>query len=369
MRLPVLTASSAWRALVLAGSLLIAAAAPARAQKLPEIGINRSGLSRLVEAEQQKTLQNIRALHAAWFRDGPTSGSPQAIASFVGEVELAKQQGLKVLVNIVQMDEDYDIPLFRHDHGWNAKKLSQINLDKFAGRLRRLLDALKAASLTIDAAEFGNEDDSYYYDADVPNGHVANSQELHTWLRGYGEFLKTGASLLHDPRYYPQAKIITFGIAHGCDSCAGPMQHLSNPAKIVAMLKSVDGTNYIENAAYDVDRYGTHIYASPSVGGPGVTALLRQDVWALGRDKPFWITEWGYLDPKFPNKKGQSLSQGLKEVIDAFDDLSQRVPIGPMLFYSYNSGLTDASGKPSGLVDSKGDFTPAASVLEARAAR
>jgi hypothetical protein len=220
----------------------------------------------------------------------------------------------------------------------------------------------------VNAVEFGNKNDSYYYDADVPNGHAASQAELKTCLRGYGEFLKTGALILHDPRYYPQAKIITFGIAHGCDQCGGPPQHLSNPARVVAMLKDVDGFNYIDNAGYYVDGYGAHIYASPSVGGPGVTALLRQDVWALGRDKPFWITEWGYLDPKFPNKKGQTLSQGLKEVLDAFDDLSQRVPVGPMLFYSYNSGLLDAEGNPSG-VDANREFVPAANVLSARAAQ
>ena len=31
--------------------------------------------------------------------------------------------------------------------------------------------------------------------------------------------------------------------------------------------------------------------------------------------------------------------------------------------------LTDAFGKPSGLVDAQGNFTPAANVLEVRAAR
>jgi hypothetical protein len=153
-------------------------------------------------------------------------------------------------------------------------------LDKFAQRFRTLLGALKAADLTIDAVEFGNEDDSYYYDADVPNGHFASPEELHKWLRGCGEFLRTGAELLHDPRYYPQAKIVTFGIAHGCDRCGGPPQHLSNPGRIVAMLKDVDGFNFLDNASYRVDGYTTHIYASPSVGGPGLTALLRQDAWA-----------------------------------------------------------------------------------------
>ena len=347
--------------------------APACAQggaKLSEIGVDRPGLSMLSETAQRKTLEDIRTLHATWFRDGPTSGSAQAVAHFVAEVRLAKQLGLNVLVNIVQMDEDYDGPLPTHDHGWKAKKLSEINLDKFAQRFRNLLAALREAGLAIDAVEFGNEDDSFYYDADVPNGHAATPDELHTWLRGYGAFLKTGAKLLRDPSYYPTAKIITFGIAHGCDQCGGPPQHLSDPQRVVAMLKDVDGFDYLDNGDYHVDGFGTHIYASPSVGGMGVTALLRQDVWGLGRERPLWITEWGFTDgTKFPNKKGQSAGQVMSDVLAAFDDLSKRVPIGPMLFFSYNSGLMDAKGNPSGLVDANGQFVPAASVLAARAAR
>jgi hypothetical protein len=343
---------------------------PVLAQKRSEIGIDRSGLSRENEATQKKTLEDIRSLHATWFRDGPTSGSAPGVANFVEEVRQAKQQNLKVLINILQMDEDYDGALPMNDHGWRAKKLSQIDLAKFTQRFRTLLGALKAAHLSIDAVEFGNEDDSYYYDADVPDGHNASPAELHTWLHGYGEFLKTGAAILHESNYYPQAQIVTFGIAHGYIAPGRPQRNLSNPAQVVAMLKNVDGFNYLDNAGYHVAGYGTHIYASPANAGQSATGLLRQDIWALGRDKPLWITEWGFTDAtKFPNAKGQTVSQGMKDMLDAFDDLGQRIPIGPMFFYSYNSGLQDAQGKESGLVDKKGSFVPAASVLSARAER
>jgi hypothetical protein len=343
---------------------------PVLAQEVSAIGIDRSGLSREDEATRKKTLEDIRTLHAAWFRDGPTSGSAQGVANFVDEVRLAKQQNLKVLINILQMDEDYDDALPMNDHGWRAKKLSQIDLKKFSQRFRHLLGALKEANLSIDAVEFGNEDDSYYYDADVPNGHSASQTELHIWLHGYGEFLKTGAEILHEPNDYPQAQIITFGMAHGYTAPGHPSHNLSNPAQVVAMLKSVDGFNYLDNASYHVTGYGTHVYASPANAGQSATALLRQDIWALGRNKPLWITEWGFTDAsKFPNAKGQTASQGMKEMLDAFDDLGQRIPIGPMFFYSYNSGLEDAKGKESGLVDKKGSFVPAASVLSARAAQ
>lgn len=319
--------------------------AAANTDKL-ELGIDRSGLSMQPETVQLKTLGDISALHATWFRDGPSSGTPQGVANFVKEVRIAKQHNLKFLVNIVQMDEDYDIPLAMHEHGWKIKKLSQINLNKFSQRFRNLLGALKAANLTIDAVEFGNEDDSYYYDADVPNGHAATPAELQVWLHGYGEFLKTGALVLHDSHYYPQAKIITFGIAHNSDQYDNPPHHLSNPASIVAMLKNVNGVNYLDNTSYHVDAFGTHVYASPNGVDESATTILRQDIWALGRNRPLWVTEFGFLDKNaFPNKKGQSLSAAIDEFMATFTTMSQRIPFGPVMFYSYNGWLADSLGK------------------------
>jgi hypothetical protein len=75
-----------------------------------------------------------------------------------------------VLINVLQMDEDYDGALSMNDHGWRAKKLSEIDLKKFTQRFRTLLDALKAANLSIDAVEFGNEDArSYLINQGVPD--------------------------------------------------------------------------------------------------------------------------------------------------------------------------------------------------------
>jgi hypothetical protein len=136
-------------------------------------------------------LADIRALLASWFRDGPRSGSPQGVADFVAEIGFAQQQGLHVLVNIVPMDEDYAVPLARNDRGWNARALSRISIARFSVRFRTLLTAINAAGPAVDAVEFGNEDDSFYYDADVPVGHAASLAEIHTWLRGYGEWCCT----------------------------------------------------------------------------------------------------------------------------------------------------------------------------------
>jgi hypothetical protein len=332
-------------------SLRVFALQPDAAAHPLEIGIDRSKLSMQPEAVREKTLEDIHAFGATWFRDGLSSGSAQGVANFVDEVRRAKQQKLNVLVNIVQMDTDYDnpeaLPNWRIGNrtGWKEKKLSQINLDKYAHRLRTLFDALKAANLTIDAVEFGNEDDTYAYDADVPNGHEATPEELKTWLRGYGQFLKVGAEILHDPHYFPQAKIITFGMAHSRNIWDNPPHHFEIPANVVAKLRDVDGYNYLDNSSYHVDGLGTHIYAARDDVSGWVKQQLQEDIKALGLNKPFWVTEWGFGSSNgFPNKKGQTLNQAIEEFLNTFNSLHQEIPMGPVLFYSYDGWLADKDG-------------------------
>ena len=78
------------------------------------------------------------------------------------------------------MDEDYDIPLTPNTRGWTAEPLSRINLARFSRRLQTLVSALRTAGLTVNAVESGNEDDTSYYDADVPSGHLARPSEIQT---------------------------------------------------------------------------------------------------------------------------------------------------------------------------------------------
>lgn len=315
------------------------------AQTTLELGIDRSKLGSLSDEVQQRTVQDIRAFHATWFRDGPTSGSSAGVGNFVNEVKKVKQQDLKMLVNVVQMDEDYDRPLPKNSCGWTAKKLSEIDLKKYADRLRALFGALKDAHLTVDAVEFGNEDDTTCYDADVPDGRPSNANDLAIWAHGYGEFLKAGVEVVHDPRYYPQAKIITFGIAHGSDQWDKPPHHISQPARAVAMLRNVKGFNYLDNSTYHVDGYGTHIYAQNDINQV-ITDRLQEDSAALGRDKSLWVTEWGFTDPKaFPNKNGKTMPQAMEESLSAYENLSRSIHLGPLMFYRYDVWLADDSGK------------------------
>jgi hypothetical protein len=355
-------------AIIVLGWLFVASPVAGLAQAGEEIGIDRSNLTRESEAVQEKTLHDIHALHATWFRDVLFGTTPQTVAKFVTEVRLAKQNNLKFLANVLAAQADYDEGYqsqnageeFRKRCGWpqGSSKLSQINLAKLAQRLHIQFNAVKAANLTIDAFEIGNEVDWICFNGDVPDGHTPTEVELTTAVRGYAHFLKVAAEVIRDPHYFPNAKIITFGIAHSSDRWDKPPHHFSNPARMIAALRNLDGFNYLDNAIYHVDGYGTHIYPNPDNLEQSATDLIRQDAAILGPDKPFWITEWGLNANKYPNKQGQTRSQGMRTFYAALDKL--HIPLGPPFYYAYSPGGSE-------LIDANGALLPEASALAVRA--
>ncbi|HEY6371449.1 MAG TPA: glycoside hydrolase [Candidatus Sulfotelmatobacter sp.] len=349
------------------GWLFVASLLPSSAQLGEEFGVDRSNLTRENEAVQEKALQDIHTLHAAWFRDVLSGTTPQTVAKFVNEVKLAKQNNLQVLANVLAAQADYDEGYqnpnpgedFRKRCGWpqGSSELSKINLAQLAQRLRFQFDAVKAAHLTIDAFEIGNEVDWICFNGDVSNGHSPTESELMTTVRGYAHFLRTAAEVIRDPRYFPNAKIITFGIAHGSDRWDHPPHHFSNPARMVALLRNLEGFNYLDNAIYHINGYGTHIYPDPDNLEQSVTDLVHQDAAILGPDKPFWITEWGLPSARYPNKQGQTRSDGIRNFYAVLDKLHIR--FGPPFYYAYSPG-------GSQLIDGNGALLPEASALALR---
>jgi hypothetical protein len=342
------------RAFMLLATLLTA---PAWAEE-SQFGIDQSNLSAQSEQVRVRVIAGVRTLGASWFRDGFSSRAPHGNDDFVSVVRLAKQQNLRMLEVVLPVTADFDDPAgaenagpdFGKRCGWpqGSRKLSRINLDKFAHRLRNHLDALKAAKLTIDAFEIGNEFDWICFNGDVPDGHEATREEFMAAVRAYARFLKTAAGLIQSQQYYPGSKIITFGLAHASDKWDRPMHHFADPARMIAQLRNLDGFDYLDNPQYHVDGYGEHIYPSADAVAAATEDILRRDAGVLGRDRPLWITEWGLDLRRFPNKSGQSRSLAMTEfyaTIAAFRGAS----FGPIFYFAYEgapggSGLTTTDG-------------------------
>jgi hypothetical protein len=348
--------------------LLCASAAivmPAAASMAFEVGICRSNTIWQPKPKQAALIAGIAQSGVGWFRDA-FAYPPARTQDFVEVVRMAKLSGLKVLVVVMQNETDYDGaaakaenagPAFKKLCGWDSGslKLSRIDLAKFKTRLRGLLAALKAAKLSVDAFEIGNEDDWVCFNGDVPFGRAATARDVKIAARGYARFLQAAAETIRDPRFFPDAKIVTFGIAHadaGWDE--HPPHHLPHPAAFVASLKHLDGVNYLSNARYHVDGYGTHIYPGPDDVTAKARAMLKRDSAALGSDLPIWITEFGFRKERFPNRKGETRAQGIAQFFAALT--ASRLSFGPAFYYDYD-------GPSWGLVDKRGALMPAARAL------
>ena len=330
-----------------------------------DVGIARSNMIWKTKQEQASIFAGIRTTRVRWFRDAFAYPLDRT-ADFVEVVRQAKQAGLKMLVVVMQSSADYDSaaaatsnagPAFQKLCGWpgGSLKLSQMNMSRFKNRLRGLLASLKAASLEVDAFEIGNEVDWVCFNGDVPFGRDAGPDDVLIAARGYARFLQVAAEVIRDGRYFPRAKLITFGMAHSDAWEKPPRHHLPKPAAFVASLRNLDGKNYLSNERYHVDGYGSHIYPSPDDIQRSAAATLATDTDALGTDLPIWITEFGFRANQFPNRAGESRSQAIEVFFKTLAD-DARASFGPVFYYSYDD-------EAYSLVDARGGLLPEAFVL------
>ncbi len=330
-----------------------------------DVGIDQSNMIWLSKEKQAAVFAGIRKIGVRWFRDA-FAYPPNDTASFVEVVRQAKSADLKMLVVLIQSPSDYDNPAAATDNsglafdklcGWpqGSLKLSQINAGKLKARLRGLLDALKAANLKVDAFEIGNEVDWVCFNGDVPFGRTPSPADILTAARGYAKFLQAAAETIRER--LPAAKIITFGMAHTDDKWdRPPPHHLPDPAAFVASLRNLDGINYLANARYRVDGFGSHIYTEPDDIRAAVAARLKTDTEALGTQLPIWITEFGYRTDQFPNRAGAGRWQAFEEFFKGLADADARVTFGPVFYYAYD----DSTFR---LIDEQSNLLPEALVL------
>jgi hypothetical protein len=374
-----------------------AADPPSKVSSNVEIGIDRSNMSTewslsppaepnispfngpyngpgVFEARRVAVFDGIARLHPQWFRDGFGPDTPEGTQLFVDTVSQVHARGMKILAVVGHTGSDFDTKDFINpkESGcqWGTFPLSKINLAKFEHRVRSHFDALKKASLSVDAFEIGNELDLYCNDADMPRGSefaahhwqwFLTKEQVHTFASGYVPFLKTFAGLIRE--YFPHAKIITFGMSNPSGNSAPLIQALANFAD--SSGETFDYTSL-------VDGYGSHIYLSSDTTLNMITRAtgeLTSQAAILPhiQEKPIWITEWNesasafwsshkwYFQPTTIGKlvvdrnkadaKGTFPAMSRAEVIDAFEEkvithlrtMPSPVNIGYLFYYSYDS--------------------------------
>jgi hypothetical protein len=246
------------------------------------------------EARRVAVLDGIARLHAQWFRDGFSKGSPDL---FVDLLKLVHARGMKMLTVFGAAASDYppDAYLSKEKSGcqWGTYPLSKINLDAYQKRIEAQFAAVRAANETVDAFEIGNELDLYCNDADSPTGAewtkhqwkwFLSPAQVQTFVHGYGPYL--AASVASIRKYFPQAKIITYG------------NSMPASAPLIEALAGVrDANGTVTDYTKLVDGYGSHLYPVSDTTLNMVedaTNALRYETahYPHVNEKPIWITEW-----------------------------------------------------------------------------
>ena len=209
------------------------------------------------QARRIAIFDGIARLHPTWFRDGFGKG-PENL--FVDMVHQVHTRGMKILAVFGPTSDDF--PAGAHltpeqsKCQWGVFPLSKVNLDSFQKRIESQFAAVLAAHETVDAFEVGNEYDLYCNDADNPTAAdwakhqwkwFLSPAQAATFANGYAPVLATAVASIK--RYFPDAKIITFGLSM---PPAAPLiealAHVRNEKGVI-----VDYTKL-------VDGYGLHIY-------------------------------------------------------------------------------------------------------------
>lgn len=320
----------------------------------PESGMQRAGLAREKPSSpggqyiaRDRVFRNLSYLKPKWFRTGWAGGSDEEVKDVILRAKQAKQ---KVLLTLVPNVSDYDSrDPYVLSSVCAAKKslpLSTVNHTKYRARLQTFIRKIKAAGLTIESFEVGNEFDYICYNGDAPNGpdQEFTAEDELKWARGYALFLESSAIIIRQE--FPDSKIITFGMANIPDWFT-PLRgfHLLNSGRTLALLRNLEINGVQSNYFRYADGIGTHLYPHPNSekfedrnGNSILTSNVNELGWAK---KPFWITEWGYRETSFDgpgktNKFGETRQDLFFAFLEMLNEQSS-FDLGPSFLYAMES--------------------------------
>lgn len=322
------------------------------------------------EIEIQTKVDHIAALTSAsdgatnshrWIRVHLRSTQPgPALKNVIAIIRRANLRGMKVLVNVIQHQEDFDegsdyiadlagTPLESHRR---ASRFSQTSPEKFRARMERMLAAFRDQKLRVDAFEISNELDWGAFNGNLVNGDgtAPSLAVMQQSIGRYAEIFKIAHRLIRNDATFKHAKLITFGFANpdrgyltrpradgglGIDPKCLPVI----PAEV--FFGELQGRSYSFNGQVQqprskenvlrkfADGVGLHVYADD----PGAVVKNFAEIVRLS-GKPLWITEWGYLKNGVQQKDDTRRNKMNEFIRQANEFNDPRVET--LFYYSYN---------------------------------
>lgn len=288
-----------------------------------KLGINRTNLAWEKSHERQfEILDEIHALGAKSIR----LAMPQPHLPTFDHIRYCNQLGMDVVLFILSPEKDlyFDpgTPLRQGDGEviYSLPPLSKINVDEFLTLFRYYMVTLRDNQLKVSAVQLFNELNWAAFNGDLPMvaGGVAVTDcnygdypFVNDWAQGirkYRTILKearriTDQVFVEEPQLKP--KLISCGYARPDD---GFLAKSNGSVVEPSLFLDILGGNHPlaesgENVFQYVDGVGTHLYPyrmdiNPETGVDTAADYIEEKLKPLvrnaGKDKPIYVTEWGY---------------------------------------------------------------------------
>lgn len=329
---------------------------------MPWNSVGRGGIYPESPVKQNQILSALAQIPADWHR----IEAPQTVADAKANATILKQiqdQGKKMLLILGPSSEDYgwdlskarytNDPLFQQkcNTSWGSFRLSLTDFATYEENLTKKLQTLRDAGVKIEAFDIGNELDWVCFNGDLPLDRIANQQEIDTTTRAYAKLLEHSVRAIDAS--YPNAITVSglsANLIHGTDIYATGM--IRTPGRVIKALSSLDGKNYLSL----IDRIGMHFYPDPDDPSTITGDLATYHSDAGSPNKPYWVTEWGYAQNRFPTARGRDRYAAFAEFYGATTKSS--VPVVENIFFY---ALDDFNWGGHTLVDSNYNLLPEAS--------
>ncbi len=328
----------------------------------PWNSIGRGGIYPESPSKQNQILSALAQIPADWHR----IEAPQTVADAAANAAVLKRiqdQGKKILLILGPSSEDYgwdlskarytNDPMFQQkcNTSWGSFRLSLTDFATYEENLTKKLQTLRDAGVKIEAFDIGNELDWVCSNGDLPLDRVANQEEIDTTTRAYAKLLEHSVRAINAS--YPDAITVSgvsANLIHGTGIYATGM--IRSPGRVIRALSNLDGKNYLSL----IDRIGMHFYPDPDNPSTIAGDLATYHSDAGSPNKPYWATEWGYAQNRFPTARRKDRYTAFVEFYDATAKSS--VPVVENVFYY---ALDDFNWGGHTLVDSNYNLLPEAS--------
>lgn len=233
--------------------------------------------------------------------------------------------------------------------GWADIPLSELNPQEFTVAFKPLLDKLEAAGVRLTAFELGSEINTSCCNGDLPDPgsgrelrladlNNANDSEGRAVAAGYKNYVRIMAAL-RDIRDHSKLNQHTPIITAGLAQKLGTKQVEVNLRDTIEFFRQ-NGMDKL------VDGYGVHVYPAGDLNrtvSERISSLEENVFSACTKDKPCWMTEWGFGSSaeSCPAVDGTrvKLVHSFRSALEHFASQGQ---LAAILYYDW----TEVPGKP-----------------------